>query len=104
MSPTTFLSPLPPQVFAGLSELRTLNVSQNGGVTDSCVPLLAALPVLETLNLSNTDLTPAAVPSLQRLLSLTSLALYSTDIPPSAAGAIKGSLPRLLTLGLDEVV
>ena len=84
-----------------LPNMRTLNVSQNGGITDDGVELLANLPILETLNLSNTSVGVGALPSLQRITSLTSLALYSTTVPPSLSPALKASLPRLITLGLD---
>ena len=89
-------------VLACLPELRTLNVSQNGGVTDKSVERLAGLPALENLNLSNTSVDPAAVPALQRLPSLTTLSLYSLGIPQSAVPQLRASLPRLLSLGLDE--
>ena len=92
------------RVLAELSELRCMNISQNGGVTDRSVPLLAGLPVLESLNLSNTSVGYGALPALQRLASLTSLALYSCAIPPSAAAGLRAALPRLLTLGMDDVI
>ena len=89
------------RVLSTLPELRVMNLSQNGGVTDRCVPLLAALPVLESLNLSNTNVGAGALPALQRLVALTSLALYACALPPAAAGALRTHLPRLLTLGID---
>ena len=89
-------------VLSTLSELRVVNVSQNGGVTDRSADLLTALPVLQSLNLSNTSVTPAAVPSLQQISSLTSLALHSCEgMTKQSAAALRLGLPRLLTLGVD---
>jgi len=82
--------------------MRIMNLSQNGGVTDRSSALLATLPLLESLNLSNTNVGPASLPALKLIKSLTSLALYSCPIPVSASPALKGALPRLLNLGLDE--
>ena len=41
-------------------------------------------------------------PPPRRLSSLTALSLYSLGIPQSAAPQLRASLPRLLSLGLDE--
>jgi hypothetical protein len=103
------LSDVGVEVLAGLSELRTMNLSQNGGITFRSAELLGALSVLESLNLSNTSVGAKddggwerALPPLQRLTSLTSLALYACP-PLTADGTrtLRASLPRLLTLGTD---
>ena len=63
---------------------------------------LAALPVLSSLNLSNTSVGAGATVSLGQITSLSSLALLGCPIPPSHAAALRAALPRLLVLELDR--
>ncbi len=89
---------------APLLELRSVNLSQNSGITDAGAASLSRLPMLELLNLSNTGVGGGALPSLQSITSLTSLALHGCHFPSPKAGAaaLRASLPRLLSLGIDE--
>ena len=87
---------------ATLSELRSLNFSQNLGIGDDGAAHLAALPVLSSLNLSNTSVGAGATVSLGQITSLSSLALLGCPIPPSHAAALRAALPRLLVLALDH--
>ena len=88
---------------ATLSELRSLNFSQNLGISDDGAAHLAAgCPVLSSLNLSNTSVGAGATVSLGQISSLSSLALLGCPIPPSHAAALRAALPRLLVLALDH--
>lgn len=91
-------------IVATLPELRTVNLSQNGGITDRASGLISSLPVLESLNLSNTNIGPGSLPSLALITSLTSLSLYSCAFAASHTAALRAALPRLLSLGVDEPV
>jgi len=85
-----------------LHELRTLNISQNIGITDAATPLLGRLCVLETLNLSSTKVGVAGLAALHNLVSLTSLALYECPIPKRHILQLKAALPHLRSLGVDD--
>ena len=84
-----------------LSSLRTLNLSQNLGITDRAIPALAELPVLESLNLSHTQIGAAGLACLRRIPSLTSLALHGCEAAPPQAALLRAALPRLVSLGLE---
>ena len=89
------------RVGGALSALRILNLSQNLGITDRGVAALAELPVLESLNLSHTQIGAAGLASLRRIPSLTSLALNGCEAAQSQAALLRLSLPRLVSLGVE---
>jgi hypothetical protein len=85
----------------GCPELRTLNLSQNPGISDRGLPPLTELRVLESLNLSATKVGTGGLLLLRQCASLTSLALYGCPVPPAHAALLHASLPRLLSLSID---
>ena len=90
------LAPLP-----CCASLRTLNISQNPAIGDRGLAPLALLPVLESLNLSHTQVGSAGVAALRGIPSLTSLALHGCEAAQSQAALLRASLPRLVSLGLE---
>lgn len=89
---------------ATLSNLESLNLSQNERITNSGAAALAALTNLKALNLSNTCVTPTALKFFSGLLKLQSLALYGcrdmVDNPD--LDSLQSELPSLRCLRLNS--
>ena len=89
---------------ATLSNLTSLNLSQNEGVTNRGAACLAALTNLQCLNLSNTSVSPDALKFFAGLLKLQSLALYGCrDMEGSPRlSSLQNELPSLRCLRLNS--
>ena len=89
---------------ATLSNLTSLNLSQNEGVTNRGAACLAALTNLQCLNLSNTSVSPDALKFFTGLLKLQSLALYGCrDMEGSPRlSSLQNELPSLRCLRLNS--
>ena len=89
---------------ATLSNLTSLNLSQNESITNRGAASLAALSNLKALNLSNTCVTSDALKFFSGLLKLQSLALYGCkdmeDDP--RLDSLQSELPQLRCLRLNS--
>lgn len=89
---------------ATLSNLESLNLSQNERITNSGAAALAALTNLKALNLSNTRVTSDALKYFSGLLKLQSLALYGCRdmIDSPGLDSLQSELPSLRCLRLNS--
>ena len=89
---------------ATLSNLTSLNLSQNESITNRGAASLAALSNLKALNLSNTCVTSDAIKFFSNLVKLQSLALYGCkdmeDDP--RLDSLQNELPSLRCLKLNS--
>jgi len=86
-----------------LSNLESLNLSQNERITNAGAATLATLANLKALNLSNTGVTPDALKFFNGLLKLQSLALYGCKdmIDSPDVDSLQSELPLLKCLRLN---
>lgn len=91
---------------ATLSNLESLNLSQNERITNQGAAALAALTNLKALNLSNTCVTPIALKYFSGLLKLQSLALYGCRdmIDSPDLDSLQSELPSLRCVRLNSDV
>ncbi len=82
------------KLIAGLKQLETLDLSDNFGVTDTCMEDLKALKSLKILNVSGTELTDKAVVALKEMKTLTELNVEATRISVAGVEALKNALPN----------
>ena len=89
---------------ATLSNLESLNLSQNERITNQGAAALAALTNLKALNLSNTCVTPIALKYFSGLLKLQSLALYGCRdmIDSPDLDSLQSELPSLRCVRLNS--
>lgn len=92
------------QHLATISNLTSLNLSQNETITNRGAASLAALSNLKTLNLSNTCVNSDALKFFGGLLKLQSLALYGcNDMEDSPRlNSLQSELPSLRCLRLNS--
>jgi hypothetical protein len=91
---------------ATLSNLTSLNLSQNERITNRGAAALAALTNLKALNLSNTYVTPDALRFFSGLLKLQSLALYGCKdmVDNPGLDSLQSELPSLRCLRLNSAM
>ena len=88
---------------ATITNLTSLNLSQNGLITNRGASSLAALVNLKALNLGNTSVDSDALKFFTGLLKLQSLALYGNDTENSPRlTSLQNELPSLRCLRLNS--
>jgi hypothetical protein len=77
-----------------LAQLEFLDLSDNFGITDACLPVLKSLKKLKNLNLSGTEISDASVNSLKEIQTLEVLNVASTRLSAKGIEALKKALPK----------
>src|ERR1043165_6365243 len=80
------------RVIAQIKSIRQLDISANGGITDTAVQCLGKMPNLENLSLGGCNMSPACIKYLKERPRLKQYALHFDQWKPSEMDKLRAEL------------